>query len=73
MFMPFDKGLKPISDGTPWPIQGAFMSAFFYHTIIHDKTGPIGMISRNIFGTIPCVYTCIYTYIYHHNFNICMK
>jgi len=51
MFMPFDKGLKPISDGTPWPIQGAFMSAFFYHTIIHDKTGPIGMISRNIFGS----------------------
>ena len=51
VFLPFDKGLKPISDGTPWPMQGSFMSAFFYHTVVHDKSGPIGIMARNIFGS----------------------
>jgi hypothetical protein len=39
MFLPFDKGLAPISAGTPWAIQQAFVTAFFYHFMMHDKTG----------------------------------
>lgn len=30
-FFPTDKGLSAISNGLPWPIQGALMSSVFYH------------------------------------------
>ena len=64
MFMPYDKGLQPISDGTPWALQGAFMSAFFYHTVIHDKTGPVGMIVRNVVGNLDVdIYIDVYIYV----------
>ena len=46
-FFPFDKGLNPIKQGTPWVIQGAIISSLFYHLIIHDKIGPLGTTLRS--------------------------
>lgn len=51
LFLPFDKGLTPIFNGTPWALQSAFLTAFFYHTIVNDKDGIIGATMRSIFGT----------------------
>lgn len=45
-FYPFDKGLNPIKNGTPWVIQGAIISSIFFHIIIHDKTGLLGTTLR---------------------------
>jgi hypothetical protein len=50
-FIPFDKGLSAISAGVPWPIQGAFMSAAFYHCMVNDATGLCGNTFRAVFGT----------------------
>lgn len=49
-FMPLDKGLLPISKSTSWVVQGAFMSAAFYHFMVKDTTGIIGVTMRNVFG-----------------------
>lgn len=50
MFYPFDKGLNPIKNGTPWVIQGAFISSVFYHLMVNDKTGPLGKGFRTVLG-----------------------
>lgn len=50
-FFPFDKGLSPITGGTPWPMQGAFITAFFYHILVHDTNGFVGITLRSIVGT----------------------
>eukprot|EP00612_Vaucheria_litorea_P001096 CAMPEP_0171460938 /NCGR_PEP_ID=MMETSP0945-20130129/5604_1 /TAXON_ID=109269 /ORGANISM="Vaucheria litorea, Strain CCMP2940" /LENGTH=138 /DNA_ID=CAMNT_0011987221 /DNA_START=404 /DNA_END=820 /DNA_ORIENTATION=- len=36
MFLPFDKGLKSIENGSPWPLQSSFYAAFTYHILAHD-------------------------------------
>ena len=41
-FLPFDKGLAPISSGTPWPIQQAFLTSLFFHFLVTDKAGFVG-------------------------------
>ena len=51
LFLPADKGLSSIFNGTPWPIQGAFITATTYHLLIIDKSGFVGNASRAIFGT----------------------
>lgn len=51
-FLPFDKGLYPIKEGTPWGIQSVFMVAFFYHAMINDENGFIGMTMRAVFGSL---------------------
>ena len=50
MFLPADKGLSPISSGTPWAVQQAFLTAFFYHFMVHDKSGFVGGTVRAILG-----------------------
>lgn len=50
-FIPFDKGLVAISAGVPWPIQGAFLSALFYHLMVNDAQGLCGNTFRAVFGT----------------------
>lgn len=49
--MPADKGLSSILNGTPWPIQGAFMTATTYQLLVIDKNGFIGNTARAIVGT----------------------
>jgi hypothetical protein len=49
-FLPFDKGMTPVSNGTPWPVQISFLTAFFYHAMINDANGFIGTACRSIFG-----------------------
>lgn len=51
LFLPADKGLSSIFNGTPWPIQGAFMTASTYHLLIIDKNGFFGNAARSIVGT----------------------
>lgn len=51
-FLPFDKGMAPIKNGTPWPIQAAFLSATFYHLMINDTEGTLGIAMRGIFGAL---------------------
>jgi len=50
-FLPLDKGLAPIAKNTPWPIQAAFMTATFYHLMIHDTQGIFGVTLRSMLGT----------------------
>lgn len=51
-FLPFDKGLAPVvGNGTPWPIQAAFLTSVFYHLECFDKSGFLGVGFRSIFGT----------------------
>lgn len=50
-FLPFDKGLTVVQNGTPWVVQGACITATFYHLMITDKTGFLGVSLRNIIGT----------------------
>ena len=50
-FFPFDKGLSPIANGTPWPIQGAFLTATFFHLMVMDMKGILGVAARNVLGT----------------------
>jgi hypothetical protein len=50
-FMPLDKGLSPIANGCPWAVQGAFMTATFYHLMINDVSGPLGNGLRSLVGT----------------------
>lgn len=50
-FLPFDKGLNPIKQSTIWSIQAAFFSAFFYHCMINDKTGFVGICLRTMIGS----------------------
>jgi hypothetical protein len=50
MFLPFTKGLSPITKNTPWNIQAAFYTAFFYHTMVYD-TGFVGQCMHLIIGT----------------------
>ena len=50
-FIPFSKGLAAIQEGVPWPIQGAFMSATFYHCMVNDTNGLVGNAFRAVFGT----------------------
>lgn len=49
-FLPFDKGLTPLNNGTPWPVQISFLTAFFYHAMLNDTKGFIGIGCRSIFG-----------------------
>ena len=46
-----DKGFKAIENGTPWPIQGSVITAAFYHLMLVDQTGFLGVALRNILGT----------------------
>jgi len=41
-FLPFDKGLAPIANGTPWGMQAAFFTASTYHLLVQDTEGFIG-------------------------------
>lgn len=50
-FFPLDAGLSPVAKGTPWTMQGAFLSSFFYHVLVHDHRGFIGCFFRGILGT----------------------
>ena len=56
-FLPFEKGLAPIKNGTPWNLQGALMTASFYHIMIHDKTGFLGTGLRSMVGTYDSLQT----------------
>lgn len=51
MFIPFDKGMTPVTNGSPWPLQGAFMAATFYHLMVNDTTGFMGNALRSLIGT----------------------
>eukprot|EP01035_Chromulina_nebulosa_P017885 gene17885-23501_t len=51
LFMPLDRGLTVVGNGTPWTAQGAFISAAFYHIVVNDKTGPIGTTVRAAIGS----------------------
>jgi hypothetical protein len=51
MFYPLDKGLTPIANGTPWVIQGAIISSVFYHLMINDTIGILGVTLR--FDSLP--------------------
>lgn len=51
-FIPLDKGFTPISNGTPWPIQGAFLSAIFYHLVVYDQEGFLGKSLRAVIGNL---------------------
>jgi hypothetical protein len=50
-FLPFDKGLSPIKNNTPWPVQAAFLTSTFYHLMINDKTGFLGVGLRRMIGS----------------------
>lgn len=50
MFLPLSKGLMPIQKLTPWNIQAAFYSAWFFHTMVNDTAGYLGNGMRLIFG-----------------------
>ncbi len=50
-FFPLDQGLSCIMRGTPWPMQAAFISAAFYHLMVHDLNGPLGHTLRCVVGT----------------------
>jgi len=50
-FMPLNKGLDPLKNGTPWTLQGAFMTATAFSLGVCDKTGWIGIGFRSVFGT----------------------
>ena len=30
-FLPWDKGLSPVANGTPWPMQAAALTSAFYY------------------------------------------
>lgn len=51
MFLPFDKGLAAIAKGTPWNMQGAFYASLFYHLMVNDQKGFVGIALRNAIGT----------------------
>lgn len=51
MFLPFDKGLAPIKNGTPWNLQGALITATFYHLMVNDNVGFLGHSLRAAVGT----------------------
>ncbi len=51
MFLPFEKGLAPIKNNTPWNLQGALLTASFYHIMVHDKTGFLGVALRSVVGS----------------------
>lgn len=50
-FLPLDRGLEPINNGTAWVIQFSFIAATFFHFMINDLTGPFGIAFRGAFGT----------------------
>jgi hypothetical protein len=50
-FFPLDKGLSPVEKGTPWAMQGAFLSAAIYQVMVYDKNGFVGAAARGTFGT----------------------
>eukprot|EP01040_Poterioochromonas_malhamensis_P010365 gene10365-11275_t len=52
MFLPFDKGLTPIKNNGPWVLQGAFYSSVFYHFMVNDTKGFIGITLRQILGDL---------------------
>ena len=51
MFMPLSKGLDPIASGCPWGIQGAFLTASFYHLMVNDTVGVLGNALRAFVGS----------------------
>ena len=51
LFLPADKGLSSIFNGTPWPIQGAFLTATTYQLLVIDKNGFVGNTARAVFGS----------------------
>jgi hypothetical protein len=64
MFMPRILGLEKgkrfgdevdevtaVRDGTPWNVQGAFLTAAFYHFMVHDKAGAVGHLLRGSVGS----------------------
>eukprot|EP00981_Chlorochromonas_danica_P011533 scaffold4094_cov201-Ochromonas_danica.AAC.3 len=51
LFLPFTKGYNSVANSTPWNMQGAFYTAFFYHTIVNDVNGPVGYGVRLVFGS----------------------
>jgi hypothetical protein len=50
MFMPLDKGLAAVKTRTPWPLQGAFITAATYHLVVHDMEGYLGVWLRRAMG-----------------------
>jgi hypothetical protein len=50
-FLPFDKGLAPITKGSSWPLQSAIFTSIFYHLMIHDQNGILGVTLRSIVGS----------------------
>jgi hypothetical protein len=50
-FFPLDKGLSPVEKGTPWAMQGAFLSATIYQIMVYDTKGFVGDAARATFGT----------------------
>ena len=50
-FLPFDRGLSAISNGTSWPIQGSILTAVVYHLQVNDQIGFVGKSFRLIVGS----------------------
>lgn len=50
-FLPGDKGLTPIASGTPWPMQGAFVTALLYHLLVNDRAGAVGGLLQKCVGS----------------------
>jgi uncharacterized membrane protein YeiH len=50
-FLPLDRGLTAVANGTPWAMQAAFLQASFYHLLIFDRTGPVGRALRAVLGS----------------------
>ena len=51
-FIPLDTGLSCITKEVPMLIQGSFFSAAFFHIMVNDKSGWIGIIFRTIIGDL---------------------
>ena len=50
LFFPLDRGLAIISQGTPWPLQGALITAGYFQFMVNDVEGLGGTLFRGIFG-----------------------
>lgn len=50
MYLPLNKGLSAIENKTPWPLQGALITAAVYHLVVHDTVGTLGEGLRFILG-----------------------
>lgn len=52
----FAKGFHGhLENGMPWPFQNGFFCASFYHFIVHDKDGFIGITLRKAVNAVPII------------------